>query len=136
MGDLISRESLLKALEQSLNEDRYISLRDLITSAPAIEQGEAVGWCWYNKHTFAFTLGNYKPEYDTFPDNAIDIQPVYTQPQSVSDELEAKLAIAIEALESIASNPSQSLMLTVYPNMDSRAHKALEALDKIRKAGE
>jgi hypothetical protein len=100
MSDLISREALLKQLKGlsfpiELNSNVMTMFTqdvvDLITNAPAIEQGEAV---------------------------------------------EIQLAIAVEELEGIASNPSQSLMLTVYPNMDSRAHKATKALDKIRKVGE
>lgn len=42
---------------------------------------EPTAWCWYNKYTMTFTLGNYCPEEDTFPDNAIDIEPLFTHPQ-------------------------------------------------------
>jgi hypothetical protein len=52
--------------------------------------------------------------------------------KEISDELEAKLAIAVEVLESIASSSSQSLILTVYPNMDYISRKATEVLNKIR----
>jgi hypothetical protein len=96
MSDLISREALLEELNK-IKAGHIIKayIINLITNAPAIEQGVAVGWCWYNKHTFAFTLGNYKPEYDTFPDNAIEIQPVYTQPQTVADALEEAANIKV-----------------------------------------
>lgn len=60
---------------------------------------EPVAWRWYNKHTFASVLGNYKPEDDTFPDSAIDIEPLYTQPPADKEAERFKFLTTIVRFE-------------------------------------
>ena len=46
--------------------------------------------------------------------------------------LREQLKVAVGALEGIASNEHESIMLTVYPSIDSRAHAAKQALAQIK----
>jgi hypothetical protein len=88
MSDLISREAMLNTVDQDiawLDELTKQEIIDLITNAPAIEQGEAVylvkgsyGWIVTSKESYDCIDDNYKRVAYNTPQ----------QPQSVVDALE------------------------------------------------
>lgn len=78
MSDLISREALLEAHQDlvAFGTDTSFAVRNLITNAPAIEQGEPKGYMWPEVESISL----YKDEFFTVP--------LYTsppQPQVVKD---------------------------------------------------
>lgn len=98
MTDLISRKALLKAYGEWLHSDDEVPINDLITNAPAIEQGEAVyqsfikgeGWFDVEKDDLKYVDTSYKRVLYSTPQ----------QPQSVADALEEAANIKVNYTKS------------------------------------
>lgn len=115
MSDLISRKALIERVEfsSSIYELEKEKVVDLITTAPAIEQGEAVylvkgsyGWIVTSKENYDCTDDNYKRVAYTAPQ----------QPQSVADALEEAAKISDEVLG--VNNISQRIRALIKRNAE------------------
>ena len=106
MSDLISRKALLEAHQDlvAFGTDTTFAVRNLITNAPAIEQGESVAY----RHEVYFNGRHTDTWYDNIKNPASDtvITPLYTappQPQTVKDALE-KAARICEKMQKDENN--------------------------------
>lgn len=99
MSDLISREALLLELSKERREPLYYTVQELITTAPAIEQGEVVGKVNRSRDMGDGTwFGIVDIDYEKVKEGDY----LYTtpqQPQSVADALEEVISIVWDVLD-------------------------------------
>lgn len=121
MSDLISRKALLEAFKTHGRFNHTEQVFDLITNAPAIEQGEPVAWMiWWDDREWLFT--GDREDFDDATKYNFPITPLYTtppQPKTVKDALEKAAEIVRSASNTLNGANAETVLVAIANDIDA-----------------